>query len=423
MDKPKVDRSINVPGTRGCCGCGVCVIVCPVANCITLSLDLDGYYIAAANRDTCINCGVCQDVCYMYLDEYVTEKNPDFFLPDQAIYTAYNQTEEIRQTTSSGGISPALCKAAIELGYTVIGAHLDIETKRLYHIVIDKIEELNRIRGSKYLPSYTVDAFMKLQKGGRFLIIGTPCQIGGLRQILNQPKFKRIFPNLSDDVILVEFRCSGHPGYNLFDKYVTYLHEFNPSGITAINMRKKKPSWFMGSTQVQFKEGNDYLMNNYQDPFFVCFRSDQAVHQTCLSCDIYRNQSVADIRLEDAWFFPPSPQDPTFKQGLSQVSIYSEKGRVLFDHAKKELTTTQVQLNLKQRPLNLAKNNGFLLALLRQDLGLMTIMSQFKKQAGPIKQFRWWWSQFAHTPLGKPIHETLKKYLPQSFKQLIKLFT
>jgi coenzyme F420-reducing hydrogenase beta subunit len=398
--------SINEPGGRECCGCGICILVCP-EGCIELTLNNDGYYIASADTTKCINCGMCSDICYKYIDSLI-----DNFSVAMEIYGAYHKEYDVRYPSSSGGVATAICTTAINQGYKIIGAHLDLRDKYLKHIIIDNPNDLYLIRGSKYIPSYTVDAFAKLKEGGKYLVIGTPCQIGGLRRILPS------LPN-PEDVILIDFRCAGHPGYNLFLKYLDYLSSLNPSGIKTLNMRDKKTSWRLWGARAEFNDGTEYYKNKFRDLFCIAFRTGQAIHNTCLSCNIYKNQSSADLRMEDAWFFDVKPGDEAFQQGLSQVTIYSDKGAWLFEQASKDLSFKTVEIDLLQRGWVKAVNDGVLMELLRHERDLPAIIRQYKKTWGIRRTMEWRFAEFKSSVFG---HKLLA-LIPRSVKKIIKLFT
>ena len=409
------DRSIERAGSHECCGCGVCVLVCPT-DCISLRLDEDGYYKAIVDRDDCTECGLCQEVCYKYVSEW-TEPWPSAL----RILTGYHRDLGIRYPSSSGGVGTAVAEGALGMGYKIIGAELDYEKMRLAHVVIDRPEDLARIRGSKYLPSYTVDALRTLKNGGKYLVIGTPCQIGCLR---------RAIPHLpeAEGIILVDFRCFGHPGYNLLDKYVDFLHTINRSGVRHVNMRDKNIDWKMWGVRVEFNDGTEYYQDKFTDPFAFCFRTGQAVHHVCLDCDIYKNQTWADIRLEDAWSFPPDPNDEGYKNGLSHVTLYTPKGQEFFDRLEARLQCTDVQIDMPTRHYNKFDNDGYLLGLLRQDKDLCTAISLLKKRWGPRKRFNWQWQRFLCRPrtqrfLCKPTTQWVLTRIPRrvrrSFRKLV----
>jgi len=412
-NKKILDKSINVKSDHSCVGCGVCQAVCP-AGAISLGLDKDGFYKAHVDESKCMNCGRCQEVC---------SKFPEKFPPPREIpkksYVGYYRTEEIRWPSSSGGFATALAETAIENGYRVIGAELDYKTFKLEHVVIDKKENLSRIRGSKYFQSRFQDILSRINKNGKYVVIGTPCQIGALRKVITGKKEY-------EDVILVDLYCAGVLGRNAVDKFVDYMKEINKSGIKIMNMRDKTSSWLLWGMKVIFKDGKQYYRNKYVDPLLYVFRTRQALQDACLECDTYKNGSYADLRLRDAWGFDPKKINEDFKKGLSQVLVYTDKGEELFSKAKNKIFCREVEFLAVKDFGYPRKRNYQLLELLRTNSGLVSIVNIYKRSLSIRDKFRHKLSYFCATDfyisffkrfekvllaLPKPVKKFLKKLL------------
>lgn len=58
-----------------CSGCGGCVALCP-KKCISLGKDKNGFLVPVINTQTCIECGLCKNVCPMqnYNDKHIPVK-------------------------------------------------------------------------------------------------------------------------------------------------------------------------------------------------------------------------------------------------------------------------------------------------------------------------------------------------------------
>ena len=68
---------------------------------------------------------------------------------------------------------------------------------------------------SKYIPSYTVDGFSDLMKGGRYAVFGTPCQIDSLRRWAKIGRKENNF-------VFVDLFCHGVPSYLHWQAYLKY---------------------------------------------------------------------------------------------------------------------------------------------------------------------------------------------------------
>ena len=164
-----------------CTGCGACAGVCP-KHCIFMEADAEGFLYPRIDTDACIGCGLCERTC-----PASAEKTADSL---KQAYAAYHRNQDIRQSSSSGGVFTAIAQYVIQQNGIVFGARLD-ETMGVIHGYADTVEGLSAFRGSKYVQSEIGDAYRQakefLKQGRLVLFSGTPCQIGGLRSYLGKP--------------------------------------------------------------------------------------------------------------------------------------------------------------------------------------------------------------------------------------------
>lgn len=279
--------NINLNTDSLCTGCGLCSIICP-DNAINITLNTKGFYEAKLDENKCTSCGLCSKVCYKFLsdkDNYNIEKSIPFL--------GFSKNEAVREKSSSGGIGRELASYGLLNGYSVSGVRYNYELKRAEHIILEKVNELDLITGSKYMQSYTFDAFMDLKKDKKYIIFGTPCQVYGLRKYI---KIKGI----EDNFILIDFFCHGVPSYNLWDKYLGYLRdEFKLSYISNINFRDKTYGWHNFSMNI---EGNkSYIKTLNKDLYLKTFLSNLCLNESCYNCKLRFNKVYSDIRLGDFW--------------------------------------------------------------------------------------------------------------------------
>lgn len=55
---------VLVEKKENCCGCAACEAICP-QDAIQMKLDEDGFYYPQIQRDKCIGCGRCMQVCHL----------------------------------------------------------------------------------------------------------------------------------------------------------------------------------------------------------------------------------------------------------------------------------------------------------------------------------------------------------------------
>lgn len=308
-------------GQNPCSSCGVCAIACPT-NCITISLNEDGFYRPIVDAEKCTSCGICKKVCYQYLE--TSEPFVNYFR-DKAIYGAWSKDEETRLASSSGGVGHELIKAALQNGYQACGVIFDAEKDTCMHQIAQSEQEAENFRSSKYLQSYTPEAFSQFKKDEKYLVVGTPCQIYGLRQWLRLKKWE-------DHFILIDFFCHGTPTYLLWKKYQEYIRKkYALRAFKEVKFRsKEKSSWHKNAMKISDINNKDYLQTRAfsKDIFFKFFLSDTCLNEACYQCRLRLDFSASDIRLADFW----GKKYIGNEDGVTLIAINTDKGKqVWFD--------------------------------------------------------------------------------------------
>ena len=113
-------------------------------------------------------------------------------------------SNEVKKS-SSGGIFPLLAKEVLLQGGKVYGCRI-LNGDRAVHTVVETEEELELLRGSKYIQSSIGRVFQQVEEdlshNKKVLFSGTPCQAAGLKAYL-----KREYSNL----LIVDLVCHGVP--------------------------------------------------------------------------------------------------------------------------------------------------------------------------------------------------------------------
>jgi coenzyme F420-reducing hydrogenase beta subunit len=306
----------------------MCEVACP-HKAVRVSMNSDGFYQPFINEAKCIDCGICTKVCYKYLEK----KNPfENAFKEKQIYGAWSKDVETVNQSSSGGVGYELSKYCFEKGYKVCGVTLDAPNNRCKHIIANSNNDLDEIRTSKYLQSYTVEAFSQFKKGEKYLVIGCPCQIYGLRQWLHLKTWE-------DNFILVDFFCHGTPSFNLWKKYKLYI-EANfkiQKELEQVNFRAKyrESRWHKNAISIRDISGNKYIKHKAfaDDLFFRFFLNNSCLNEACYQCKLRLDLCSADIRIADFWGKKYSSNDT----GVSLVVINTEKGKQIFDKIRSNL--------------------------------------------------------------------------------------
>lgn len=290
-----------------CFGCGICVAACNRGG-VELALNRDGYYKRHLIADKCISCGKCIRVCPV--------NNQSHTINGNSSYVCHSKKPDDIINSSSGGFAYVLSKLFLKSGYAIVGAVWNKEAKEVRHIVVRDEKELENLRKSKYVQSYTVDAFTEVATIDKAVIIGTPCQIAGARRLYRD----------KEGFIFIDFDCMGPAGYGLWNKYLAYLETINPSGIQSLTMRTKKKSWMHYGTRVLFQDGTEYYGDKFTDPFCKLYHFAHLIQETCRNCR-FLNASEADIRIGDGWGYTEGFRKTEIRNGLSIVTLVTERGK------------------------------------------------------------------------------------------------
>ena len=325
-----------------CVGCGACVSVCP-KDALELKPDVAGFYRSSINYGKCINCGKCADVC----PALELPGNPN--TEQSECLELVSRDEQILRESSSGGVFTALAKKVIDNGGVVVGAAWN-DDLTVSHIMIDRHEDIHKLRKSKYLQSHMGDIFRqvkeKLGQNVQVLFTGCPCQVAGLSSYL-----KKDYPNL----ITVDLMCSYAPPASFFKKYV---EEQFGDNISAYEFRHKTRDWNWDCTTVKITDNNDKNIVRHganEDPYQKAYHSHLMTGIHCEKCNFQNSVRYGDITLGDFWGIGSKDRSIETKKGVSAVLCNNEKGRSFF--ASLDPSGFYVR---KTAPSSWIGNNGFM---------------------------------------------------------------
>lgn len=313
-----------------CCGCTACVNACPVTA-IRMKEDEDGFLYPIIDESICINCGLCRRVCCWEYPQYNNEKEPITLAS-----VLKDKTE--RQRSTSGGIFYAIAAWIIEQGGMVYGAAFD-DNLQLKHIGAETIEELQPIRGSKYLQSNLAKIFKDVEKNLRqerwCYFTGTGCQIAGLKAYLRKDYSKLI----TSDVV-----CHGVPSQKLFNHHIEYIEQKYHNKVVDYKFRDYKLG---GVYEIcSFANQKPVINRSYElSPYLYSFMYGMTYRESCYECRFAKIPRQGDISLADYWgvkkFFPQFDNS----NGCSLLLLNTDKGRIMWEQIKTSCTFEESNVN------------------------------------------------------------------------------
>lgn len=266
-----------------CTGCQACMNICP-SGAISFKEDEKGFSYPVIS-DKCINCGACKVVC---------PRNTGMLLNsgDPRVYAAFTKDKNIRQKSSSGGMFTELAKKILEQDGVVFASQLSVDCKKVFFNSCEKIDDLGKFQGSKYVQSSPGLVFQQVKKrllmNQKVLFLGVPCQVDGLKKYLNKEY---------DNLITVDIICHGVPSPKLWRDYCTYLEDLNAAKIINVSYRYKKPSWTIFSLKIDYNNGKSFVSSKFNDPYLISFLKDLTMRENCYSCEYTSIHRTGDITL------------------------------------------------------------------------------------------------------------------------------
>lgn len=300
-----------------CTGCSACFNACS-QKAITMSEDACGFIHPNIDQNLCIDCGLCAKVCPV--NTKVTFKYP------LDCYAATVKSDEELLSCASGGMATELSRYVINRGGIVYGC-TGKNIRNVHHIRINKIEDIELLKGSKYVQSFIGEVYKNVRKdiqtGCFVLFIGTPCQVAGLKGFLRHKDYQNLFT--------VDIVCHGVPSQKMLNDNISLYCAENED--ISVSFRKKvyTPSkcgaswriiygWFYQTKNMSAQHAIKY----YKDPYMFGFLTPLTFRNSCYICPYANISRCSDFTLGDFWGLG---KDACFinGKGVSVVLVNTDK--------------------------------------------------------------------------------------------------
>lgn len=320
-----------------CCGCSNCYNICP-RNAISMNSDEYGIDYPNINEELCISCGLCKSVC-IYNNESIRKDT-------EIVYAASSRNDKDIKESTSGGAFFIIAKQFIKNGGVVYGCEMgknnDICSPS--HIRVSNINDLRKLRGSKYSQSVLSECFKKIKRDLisdlKVLFSGTPCQVAALYKYLQKTKI--------DNLYTIDIICHGVPGTKFFENYISFLEAKIGGSISNFIFRDKTEGWGLrGKIEYIDKKGENKtkIIPLQFSSYYASFINSDTYRDSCYSCDFADRSRVSDLTLGDYWniekehpeYLISNGGNLDINLGISCILVNGDKGQQLLNESNDNL--------------------------------------------------------------------------------------
>ena len=314
------DKTIRVVPHEKCTGCGACYNKCPT-NAIEMKPDNEGFLFPEV-QDNCVSCGICRSVCPV-LSPIKYNGMPNCY----AVWA----DPKTRRRSSSGGMFSILARAILAKGGVVFGAVYSEDFSRVEFTYASTEEELQPIRGSKYVQSDVGLAYREvkrfLEQGTPVLFTGCPCQVAGLYTYLDK-QYAELY---TADIV-----CHGAPSPEVYRAYLA--EKAAGRTLTKVDFREKAYWGWGTASSLFFSDDTQFRKDCFNDLYLKGFLGGLITRKSCGECRYTQMNRVGDFTLGDFWGIGSIDAECDDKKGTSLVFVNSDKARALFSTLRSTCT-------------------------------------------------------------------------------------
>lgn len=327
-----------------CTGCTACMNICP-HNAIKMTCDKYGFKYPAIDVDECVGCNLCKKTCPAH-------NNIEMYYPKYG-YICHAKSKDEQYSSTSGGVMSVMSRCIIKKGGVVYGCSI-IEGSITKHIRISNENELNKLKGSKYVQSSLGTIFLSvrtdLKQGNLVLFTGTPCQVAGLKAFLHKD-----YTNL----YTIDFVCHGVPSQVFLEDSISTILEKHKFSFSRMLFRYKHiPLYFkflphVLKTKINIKstyglhfiDKNGHLVYSElypQNNYILGFLTGISYRESCYRCKFATQKRVSDMTCGDYYDKEKMKLLPNASLLTSMLSLNTNKAEFLYNLCEAELVACNV---------------------------------------------------------------------------------
>lgn len=394
-----------------CTGCGACYNKCS-HNAIRMEYDTEGFLFPSVDDSLCVNCGLCLKSCPVENPKFNNRKEPECY--------AMWASDEIRAKSSSGGMFTVLAEYVLDQDGYVCGATYADDFTAVEHIIISEKEQLDKLRGSKYVQSDTKKVYSEvknlLDNKKLVLFTGCPCQVAGLNAYLGKNY---------ENLYTADLVCHGVPSVKAFEKFVNEK-KAGKGNVTSLSFRDKAFGGWNHSTVIEFENGNSYKKKRNECSWLNSFLKLISIRKSCGKCKFATFPRQGDFTLADFWDIHRLTPEFDDKKGTSLVLLNTEKADNFVQNIKSEMKLFEKSSLTHAIKYNAQLHNSSLLHNHRQRFFELLDKYDFDKAVdyGLNRRFDigyvgWWYGlNYGSVLTNFAMHEVLTKILNKTVLML-----
>jgi coenzyme F420 hydrogenase subunit beta len=392
----------NIVGKNLCIGCGLCEAVCGKDGAVMQEKE-SGFLAPIIKNPKVEHEKLILRICpgINVLNDQPFGKLERVWGKVLESYSGYSTDKEIRTKGSSGGVISAVAIYMLENGVVdaVLQVGGDSKDYRLNGLRVSKTrEDVLACATSRYAPAAVFDGIFDVMKNSNdnFLFIGKPCDISGIKNLLNEfPKYQERFR------FFISIICAGIPSFNATQDVIDTFEQIRYPLTDLVYRGNGWPGYF-SFTDASGKRNQ----MSYNDSWGK--NLGKKIHFRCKICPDGIGLQ-ADMAVGDAWETKDGYPDFTEREGQSLIILRTTKALDFFLGMQKD-----EQVTIQKLPIERLKSIQPFQYTRRVNVGARVMATSIGKGIFLNFQGMRLWKNLFYQPLKTSIKEfggTMKRIL------------